>query len=178
MESQTNERVYADLVSGLLGVRVDPATTRFDAELDTAVEAGQVSAEVAQELRFWQRASLHALSDHIRTVVPVALGALEASRREAEAYLDELLDRVASAEEARQESADVPADAPRDDEPDDSRQAPVQLVPVLPQNPAAEQETVVVLPPPINLEGQRSRLIVAGLVSTTSADIRDEHRRA
>lgn len=88
MESQTNERVYAELVSGLLGARTDPATDRFDEELDQAVAGGEVTAAVARRLRFWQRASLRVLTDHTRTVLPVTLGALEASRRDAESYIE------------------------------------------------------------------------------------------
>ena len=90
MGSQTNQRVYAELVSGLLGARTDPATDRFDEELDRAVADGEVTAAAARRLRFWQRASLRALMDHTRTVLPITLGALEASRRDAGSYLDEL----------------------------------------------------------------------------------------
>lgn len=75
-------RVYADLVDGLLDARDDPASARFDAELDAAVAAGEISAATARRLRFWQRASVRALADHTRAVLPTCLSALEASRRE------------------------------------------------------------------------------------------------
>src|SRR5512145_608011 len=125
-----HDRVYADLVGGLLDARDDPATARFDHELALAVEAGQVTAATARRLRFWQRASLRLLADHTRSVLPTALGALEASRREAADHVAQLIDvvheeaaDVASGEAARagaqsttvESSADVTAaTAPRD----------------------------------------------------------------
>lgn len=138
MESQTNERVYADLVSGLLGARNDPATGRFDSELDVAVASGEVSAALARRLRFWQRASLRALTDHTRTVLPTALGALEASRRDAEAYVEELLAATPAAAVASALAPDTRGPTP-----------------------------TITLPEPISLEGSTSRLLVAGLVTTT-----------
>jgi len=137
LESQTNERVYAELVSGLLGARTDPATDRFDEELDRAVAGGEVTAAVARRLRFWQRASLRALTDHTRTVLPVTLGALEASRRDAESYI-EGIEGIESIEGAA--GTDTPV-----------------------------QASTITLPEPISLEGSASRLLVAGLVTTTAA---------
>lgn len=96
-----HDRVYADLVGGLLDARDDPATARFDHELALAVEAGQVTAAAARRLRFWQRASLRLLADHTRSVLPTALGALEASRREAADYVAQLIVVV------HEEAADV-----------------------------------------------------------------------
>lgn len=103
MEPQTNGRVYADLVSGLLDARIDPATGRFDDELDAAVSAGEMSAEVARRLKFWQRASLRALTAHTRTVLPTALDALDTSRRDAQAYVDQLSGALAEEEGGRGE---------------------------------------------------------------------------
>ncbi len=74
------EQAYANLVSALLDARDDPATARFDEELARGVDAGMVSADAARALRFWQRATLKALVDHARSVLPPALTALDASR--------------------------------------------------------------------------------------------------
>lgn len=101
-ERETHPRdAWTDVVVGLLDAREDPASARFDAELSTAVADGLLPADTARRLRFWQRASVRALTDHIRTVVPVALGALDAARREAGEYvesaavdLDEAVPRV------------------------------------------------------------------------------------
>lgn len=87
MASETNEQVYAELVSGLLDARADPATERFDSELDAAVSRGEVTADTAYQLRLWQRASLRGVVDHTRSVLPAALIALETSRRDAEAAM-------------------------------------------------------------------------------------------
>jgi hypothetical protein len=81
--------VWADVVGGLIDARSDPATARFDAELATAEASGAVSAEAAHRLRFWQRASVRALADHARTVLPIALGALDAARRDAVEHADQ-----------------------------------------------------------------------------------------
>jgi hypothetical protein len=80
--ASSRETAYAGLVAGLLEARIDPVTERFDAELAAAVDAGTVTPEAARTLRFWQRASLRALVDHGRSVLPPALGALEAARQE------------------------------------------------------------------------------------------------
>ncbi len=77
------------MVGGLIDARTDPATARFDAELATAEASGAVSPEAAHRLRFWQRASVRALADHARTVLPIALGALDAARRDAEEHADQ-----------------------------------------------------------------------------------------
>ena len=102
MSAVGRERVYSDLVSGLLDARTDPATGRFDAQLDELVSSGAVTEQAARALRFWQRASLRALVDHTMAVLPTALGALDAARAEAEANvlridltrLDERVDEV------------------------------------------------------------------------------------
>lgn len=80
---KAGHRVYSDLVAGLVDARHDEATSRFDAEVAAAVEAGTMTAETAHRLRFWQRASVRSLADHAKTVIPTALAALDASRREA-----------------------------------------------------------------------------------------------
>jgi hypothetical protein len=81
--------LWSDLVNGLLDARTDPATTRFDAELATAVAAGELSPRTAQRLRFWQRAAVNAADDHARTVVPAVISVLETARSQAQAYVEE-----------------------------------------------------------------------------------------
>lgn len=144
MGSETNEREYADLVSGLLGARSDAATGRFDTELDEAVAHGEVSAATARRLRFWQRASLRALADHTRHVLPTALAALEDSRRDAEARVSELLGAL-----REQQDLETAVEAAAN-----------------PDTPGPA--STVTLPRPISLEQPRSRLLVAGLVTTTA----------
>lgn len=81
--------LWSELVDGLLDARTDPATARFDAELAAAVDAGELSRRAAQRLRFWQRAAVNGVDDHVRTVVPAVLGALDAARTAAQAYVDQ-----------------------------------------------------------------------------------------
>ena len=86
---EARSSLWSDLVNGLLDARSDPATARFDAELATAVAAGELSRHTAQRLRFWQRAAVNAADDHARTVVPAVLDVLETARCEAQAYVEQ-----------------------------------------------------------------------------------------
>jgi len=101
--------VWTDLVGGLIDARADPATARFDAELADAVAAGALSEESATRLRFWQRASVRAVADHARTVLPVALGAIDAARREAQEDV-EVAEATLEAATAARAAAAEPAD--------------------------------------------------------------------
>ena len=76
---RSRETAYADLVAGLLDVRTDAASTRFDAEIAAAEEEGRIDAQTAKVLRWWQRESIRGLVEHARTVVPATLMALEQS---------------------------------------------------------------------------------------------------
>ena len=80
---------YASLVTALLGVRLDPATARFDAELAAAEAAGIVDPSVARTLRWWQRESVRGVGEHLAGVLPAVLTSLETAERAA-------LDTVAS----------------------------------------------------------------------------------
>jgi hypothetical protein len=105
--------VWAELVGGLLDARSDPATARFDAELTAALADGSLTDEAAHRLRFWQRASVRSLADHARTVLPVALGALDAARQDAERYVAEaaaLLDEPREDPEPPLEPAEPPSE--------------------------------------------------------------------
>ena len=99
------------MVGGLIDARTDPATARFDAELAAAEASGAVSPEAAHRLRFWQRASVRALADHARTVLPIALGALDAARRDAEEHADQGDAALAAARPAPGEPVQQPAAA-------------------------------------------------------------------
>ena len=143
--------VWTDLVGGLIDARADPATARFDAELADAVAAGALAEETATRLRFWQRASVRAVADHARTVLPVALGALGAARREAEEDVEVAAATLEAATAARAAAAEPAADTrvpARPDEVDLLRRASTP-------EPAR----------PSTLEGDRPRQLVAGLVT-------------
>ena len=143
--------VWTDLVGGLIDARADPATARFDAELADAVAAGALAEETATRLRFWQRASVRAVADHARTVLPVALGALDAARREAQEDAEVAAATLEAATAARAAAAEPAEDTGvpvRPDEVDLLRRASTP-------EPAR----------PRTLEGDRPRQLVAGLVT-------------
>lgn len=79
----TSSTSYVALVTALLGVRPDPATTRFDEELAAAEVAGTLDPSVARTLRWWQRESLRGVEDHVAAVLPVVLATLAAAERAA-----------------------------------------------------------------------------------------------
>jgi hypothetical protein len=143
--------VWTDLVGGLIDARADPATARFDAELADAVTAGALSEETAGRLKFWQRASVRAVADHARTVLPVALGALDAARREAEEDVEVAAATLEAATAARAAAA----------EPAEDTVVPVQPDEVDLLRRASTREHVR----PSTLEEDRPRQLVAGLVS-------------
>lgn len=167
--------VWSDLVGGLLDARSDPATARFDDELAAAVTSGAVTAEAAHRLRFWQRASVRALADHARHVVPVALGALDAARLDAQQYVAGAADVLGAPEAAAEPHADDTAHeagAPSGGEPaaqEPAAQRPAAQVPAAqvpakeepPQTPDRRASTGAA-PEPSTLETP-SRLIVADL---------------
>jgi hypothetical protein len=143
--------VWTDLVGGLIDARADPATARFDAELADAVTAGALSEETASRLRFWQRAAVRAVADHARTVLPVALGALDAARREAQEDVEVAAATLEAATGARAAAAE-----PADD----------TVVPVRPEEvDLLRRASTPELARPSTLEGDRPRQLVAGLVS-------------
>ncbi len=141
---------YADLVGGLLDARDDPATEHFDAELAAALAAGTVTAEAARTLRFWQRASVRGLVEHARNVLPPALSALEAAREESKETVQ--AEQRSWTEATGRTAEDLADDADRSD--------PTAT-------PAAARS--------VNLEDhRRSRLIVAGLMSSLAPDDPDD----
>lgn len=84
--------LVATLVEPLLDARVAPAAQTFDALLAEALADGRIGAELAHELRFWQRTSVREVTDHVRlvlpTVLPVALAVVAASAEDAMAAAD------------------------------------------------------------------------------------------
>ena len=143
--------VWTDLVGGLIDARADPATARFDAELADAVAAGALPEETATRLRFWQRASVRAVADHARTVLPVALGALDAARREAEEDAEVAAATLEAATAARVAAAEPAEDTGVPVRPDE--------VDLLRRASTPERAR------PSTLEGDRPRQLVAGLVT-------------
>ena len=143
--------VWADLVGGLIDARADPATARFDAEVAEAVAADVLSEETAIRLRFWQRASVRAVADHARTVLPVALGALDAARREALEDVEVVAATLEAATAARAAAAEPVEDTGVPERPEE-----VDLL-----RRASTPEPAR----PSTLEGDRPRQLVAGLVT-------------
>lgn len=150
-------QVYVDLVAGLIDAREDPASARFDDELDRAVAAGTVTAETARRLRFWQRASVRAMADHVRSVIPTAIGALDASRREAHTVAQQMAETLGADPQQQPDGMEVgldPADISTD-------------TPSPASSPMA--------PGASTLGTRGNRLIVADLV-TAVPDVSVEHR--
>jgi hypothetical protein len=143
--------VWTDLVGGLIDARADPASARFDAELADAVTAGALSDETATRLRFWQRASVRAVADHARTVLPVALGGLDAARREAQEDVEVAAATLAAATAARAAAAEPAEEI---------------VVPELPEEvDLLRRASTREYTRPSTLEGDRPRQLVAGLMS-------------
>ena len=146
MTSQRSREVaYADLVAGLLDLRSDPATERFDAELAAAVEDGRIDPQTAKVLRWWQRESLRTMVEHASSVVPPTMLALERAASGSEREVEVSAQSWARAGHHTEDSdaaapADTSARLDADDESDHSD-----------------------VPPPTDLSEHRRRLLVAGL---------------
>jgi hypothetical protein len=134
-DEAAREQAYAALVHALLAARPDSATERFDRELDDAVRRGAVTAEVARRLHGWQRASVQAVADHARGVLPAALAALDGSR-------EDLAETVAALTAVLGDGADH----------NDAGDTP---------GPTSTNATAA----PSSLEERRERMIVADLVT-------------
>ena len=141
MASQrSREAAYADLVSGLLDLRTDPATERFDAELATAEDEGRIDPQTAKVLRWWQRESLRTMVEHASTVLPPTMLALERSASGSEREV-----AVSAQSWARAAENDEDGDSATDEDSDGDGT----------EDPPA--------PPPTDLSEHRRRLLVAGL---------------
>ncbi len=70
---------YADLVAAVLDLRAPAPTQEFDEALARALENGEVSDDVARQLRWLQRQSSRSIVEHAEAVLPAALLALDQS---------------------------------------------------------------------------------------------------
>jgi hypothetical protein len=149
---RSREAAYADLVAGLLDLRSDPATERFDAELAAAEDEGRIDSQTAKVLRWWQRESLRTMVEHASSVVPPTMIALEAaaggSEREVASSAQSWA-RAAGDDSARDAGAGAGAGS--------GAKAGAGTGP----GSAAEPDDEV--PPPTDLSEHRRRLLVAGL---------------
>jgi hypothetical protein len=101
---------YTAVVAALLDVRVDHSSARFDAELQTALAEGRIDATTARALRWWQRASVQALSTYSATVLPAVLAARDAADQQAS---DDIGALAASWQQARSLQTAPPAPSPK-----------------------------------------------------------------
>jgi hypothetical protein len=151
---RSREAAYADLVAGLLDLRSDPATERFDAELAAAEDEGRIDPQTAKVLRWWQRESLRSMVEHASTVVPPTMLALEhaasGSEREAE---------VSAQSWARAAGDDLGGAAAGIDLAGRREHTPGTVRP----SDAADGADELPAPPPTDLSEHRRRLLVAGL---------------
>lgn len=180
---------YTAVVAALLDVRVDQSSARFDAELQTALAEGRLDAATARALRWWQRASVQAVSTYSATVLPAVLAARDAADQQAS---DEIVAFAASWQQARSLQAAPAGPSPKPtlipepvtaDEP--ARPAAVQPAVAPPAvAPTAVAPTAVARPPvaraPRRPAGRRNQpphlVVVPGLASESGG--RDGTRRA
>jgi hypothetical protein len=153
--------VVAALVDPLLDARIQPAADEFDRLIADALTAGAIDQELARQLRFWQRASVHELADHVRTVLPavlpVAMAAVTAAATEAQAS--------AVAAETAWRDKDTPIPVPAEDLAVDPLQGVVLSAPdeiVLNTAPAGDDTEA---DPSTSNAHLRRRLFVAGLTA-------------
>jgi hypothetical protein len=147
---------YAELVAGLLDVRDQTATERFDAAVRTAVAAGRLDATAAAELRWLQRESIEAVVEHARTALPAALLGIDDARSAVAAHSP--AEVVSESADAREPSADAPTRRPVEHR--------------LDRGPASAPTSTDSLRgdvPPETGATQVRRLLVAGLTSLTPA---------
>jgi hypothetical protein len=152
--------LVAALVEPLLDARAQPAAEEFDRVLAGAVADGALGAELARELRFWQRAAVHEMADHVRTVLPavlpVALAIVAASTSDA-------VDAAASARAAWHDRNSPPGADVQPVVADPPAAAPAEVVVSAP-DPIVADDTVGQPLEPTNPHLRR-RLFVAGLTS-------------
>lgn len=87
-----SEATYSQLLAALLDAREDAAGARFETILAIAEAGGEVSSELARELRYWQRAATAAVGEHIRTTLPGLLASLEFAATQAAVDVEEAAD--------------------------------------------------------------------------------------
>lgn|GEM_PF-2262565 len=162
MTSQrSREAAYADLVAGLLDLRADPATVRFDAELVAAQDEGRVDAQTAKVLRWWQRESLRTMVEHASAVVPPTMLALEAAAGGSEREVES-----SARSWARAAGDDGSRETGQALDPDGA--ASVGGAVGAGQSSGPAQAAGSPVPPPTDLAEHRRRLLVAGLTRVRS----------
>ena len=161
--------IWTDLVSSIIDSRTEEATRRFDADIAAAVAVGEISEQTSQRLQGWQRASIRELADHVRTVLPATLRAVDSAREDALAHAEELAGEIVGT--ATESSAPFP-DAPA------TTTKPAARAPEAPRQPtggaarpAQARGDVRRASPaqsgqPRTLEERRPRLLVADLTDT------------
>jgi hypothetical protein len=80
MDTPSRAAAYSELVAGLLDVRDQSTTERFDEALRAGVASGRLDPATAAELRWLQRESVQAVVDHARTALPPALLGIDEAR--------------------------------------------------------------------------------------------------
>jgi hypothetical protein len=167
---RSREAALADLVAGLLDVRLDPATDRFDAELAAAEEAGRIDAQTAKVLRWWQREAQRALVEHARIVLPPTLLALEQAASGAGREVEASAASWARAAAEEPDGSTVPPAAPRagTPAPEPASAEREADVPPVAADPGPDDTPDEPLTPPADLSEHRRRLLVAGLTRVRS----------
>lgn len=135
---------YAEFLAGLVDLRQDVATERFDAAIAALEASGGLERGEAGRLRYWQRESLRTQADQLISTAAASLAALDRARADAasavasadavwesveadvtkQANPTDDLDATATAAEADAD-AEAEADADADADPSASEQAPV-----------------------------------------------------
>jgi hypothetical protein len=184
--------LVAAVVAALLDARPTAALGRFDERLAAAAAAGRVDAELAAELRFWQRSSVLEVIDHMRSVLPAVLPVAIDATAESDRQATGAAASAAGAWQHRTDNpaAQLPADAeltdaqPTDAEPTDAEPTdaePTDAEPAEPATTAAVPWAGNTQPPPppateppaagqdaasVSNPHARRRLFVAGLTGT------------
>jgi hypothetical protein len=143
---------YAELVSALLDLRRSAPTQAFDRVLGQAVTDGHLTEELARQLKWLQRQSLHELVAHAEHVLPATLVALEGTQEGG-------ADLASPDEELQPDTPELPAaDPPPPASPFETAPPPAPA----PTAPVADWAAAPTEPtPPIDLTSRR--LLVAGL---------------
>ena len=79
---------WDDLVSALVSTRTDHATARFDEVLAAAEAAGTIDGPTARTLRWWQRESVRAVTEHVVEVLPATISRMAAADSAARASVE------------------------------------------------------------------------------------------
>jgi hypothetical protein len=150
----SSDALVRSLLEPLLDARRQAATEQFDETLSAALGAGRITPELARELRFWQRASVHEVTDHVRTVLPAVLPVALEAVAEATRDADEAAAGAMAAWQDRTPVVEEPITPPT-----------VQLIAEEPDEPDVPVSTP--LPDGAAMSPHaRRRMFVAGLTST------------